>query len=163
LTFRAGVVDSTRFIPASNSAVYTASGRNEQPRTSMVPLDGAGPPRLDFATGMLASVSPRGELALISRLGRLSRMSPDKGPAQTIAEGARGADWLPDGSGVALVRRHGADSLLEFPTWYTAPAVGSIACVSRPRAIASRFSSIPRATMMAATCAWSTNKGMSRR
>jgi Tol biopolymer transport system component len=81
----------------------------------MVPLDGAGPRRLDFASGRLASVSPRGELALISRPGRLSRLSPDKGPGQAITDGARDADWLPDGSGVALVRRHGADSLLEFP------------------------------------------------
>jgi hypothetical protein len=115
LMFRAGVVDSARFLPASNSAVYSAIGQDEQPRTSIVRLDGAGPRRLGFATGMLASVSPRGELALISRPGRLSRLSPDKGPGQAITDGARDADWLPDGSGVALVRRHGADSLLEFP------------------------------------------------
>lgn len=121
LTFRAGVVDSARFIPASNSAAYTATGENEQPRTSTVALDSPSPRSLDFATGMLASVSPRGELALISRVpsqngvSRLWRVSRNNGPPQTIAEGARDADWLPDGSGVALVRRREAESLLEFP------------------------------------------------
>jgi DNA-binding winged helix-turn-helix (wHTH) protein len=121
LTFRAGIVDSARFIPASNQAAYTATAENEQPRTRLVPLDSASPRSVDFACGLLASVSGRGELALISRPSsknepsRLSRVSPGNGPAQTIAEGARDADWLPDGSGVALVRRSGADSLLEFP------------------------------------------------
>jgi len=121
LTFRAGIVDSARFIPASNQAAYTATAENEQPRTRLVPLDRASPRSVDFACGLLASVSRRGELALISRPSsknepsRLSRVSPGNGPAQTIAEGARDADWLPDGSGVALVRRSGANSLLEFP------------------------------------------------
>ena len=48
-------MDSARFLSASNSAVYTATGENEEPRTSLVPLDGAGPGRLDFGTGRLAS------------------------------------------------------------------------------------------------------------
>jgi eukaryotic-like serine/threonine-protein kinase len=120
LTFRAGIVDSARFIPVSNSAAYTATGEDGEARTRTVPLDSASPRSLDFAAGMLASVSSRGDLALISRPGQLSRLSSNSlssnnGPPRTIAEGARDADWLPDGSGVALVRRHGVDSLLEFP------------------------------------------------
>jgi DNA-binding winged helix-turn-helix (wHTH) protein len=74
LTFRAGVVQSARFVPGSNNAVYTVTGEGDRPRTRMVALD---------------SVS--------------------------VADGTRDADSLPDGSSLALVRRRGVESLVEFP------------------------------------------------
>jgi DNA-binding winged helix-turn-helix (wHTH) protein/WD40 repeat protein len=125
LTFRAGAVGSARFVPGSNNAIYTAMGEGEPPRTSLVPLNGDSAHTLNFATGVLASVSARGELAFITRtpskneVATLWRVpggtSQNKGAAQTIAADAPAADWLPDGSSVALVRRREAESRLEFP------------------------------------------------
>ena len=121
LTFRAGAIGAARFVPGSDNAVYTAINGIEPPRTSMVRLDGDGLRNLDFADGILASISPRGELALMSRAAsqnptiQLSSVPQSGGPARRIAEAVRGADWLPDGAGFALVRRRGAEAVLEFP------------------------------------------------
>lgn len=117
LNFRTGVVRSARFVPGSNSAVYTLSGEGEPPRTSLVGLNGDDSRNVDVARGILAAVSPRGEFALISQMpARLWRISQNKLSTDTVSDGARDADWLPDGSSLALVRRRGAESLVEFPT-----------------------------------------------
>ena len=116
LTFRAGVVGSARFVPGSNNAAYTVTTEGEPPHTGVVSLSGGSSRDFDFAGGVLASVSPRGEFALISRMpARLVRVARNKSSVTTIADGARDADWLPDGTALALVRRRGAESFVEFP------------------------------------------------
>jgi DNA-binding winged helix-turn-helix (wHTH) protein/sugar lactone lactonase YvrE len=116
LIFRAGVVGSARFVPGSNNAAYTVTVEGEPPRTGVMSLSGGSSRDVDLAGGVLASVSPRGGFALISRIpARLVRVARNKNSITTIADGARDADWLPDGSTLALVRRRGAESLVEFP------------------------------------------------
>ena len=116
LTFRAGVVGSARFVPGSNNAVYTVTAEGEPSHTGLLSLSGGRSRDLDFADGVLASISTRGEFALILQMpARLMRVARNKNPATTIVDGARDADWLPDGSTLALVRRRGVESLVEFP------------------------------------------------
>ncbi len=45
----------------------------------------------------------------------MSRVSLGGGTAEVIADGAKEADWAPDGHELALVREHGPESIVEFP------------------------------------------------
>ncbi|HEY1951115.1 MAG TPA: winged helix-turn-helix domain-containing protein [Bryobacteraceae bacterium] len=122
LTFRAGIVRSARFLPGSEGAIYSVKETGRQWRTAVVHLDGSGSHPLDFAAGLLASVSRQGKLALFAQSSseaegtiRLSSVSQTSDLIQTLAEGTRAADWLPDGRELAAVREHGAETLVEFP------------------------------------------------
>jgi eukaryotic-like serine/threonine-protein kinase len=122
LTFRAGTVRSARFLPGSEGAVYSVRETGGRWRTAVVHLDGSDSHTLDFAAGLLASVSRQGKLALFAQSSseaegtiRLSSVSQTSDLIQTLTEGTRAADWLPDGRELAAVRENGAETLVEFP------------------------------------------------
>jgi eukaryotic-like serine/threonine-protein kinase len=121
LTFRTGTIGPARFIPGSQKVIYTARWQSGNHQTSVVDEDGSNSRVIDFATGVLASVSKGGSVALIdrdsSRPGekRISRISLTGSNSGVLAEGAEAADWSPDERELATVQEHGTESLIEFP------------------------------------------------
>jgi eukaryotic-like serine/threonine-protein kinase len=122
VTFRSGVVRSGRFAPDATKIVYTAKWGGADQQTYLMNLGSFASRSLGLAPGALVSVSSKGDLAFVYRDRlhlnspvRLSRISAKGGAAQTIAEGAKAADWAPNGRDLAIVREVGPESLIEFP------------------------------------------------
>jgi DNA-binding winged helix-turn-helix (wHTH) protein/Tol biopolymer transport system component len=137
LTFRPGSVRSARFLPDLKSAIYTVAGEAGGARTEVSSLDGSTFHGLDFASGTLASVSPHGDLSFLTGAMtgpeggyHLVRFKENGGSSQTISDGTRGADWLANGAEMALVRKHGTETLVEFPAGHVVySSRGSIDCL----------------------------------
>jgi DNA-binding winged helix-turn-helix (wHTH) protein/Tol biopolymer transport system component len=120
LNFRAGLVESARFLARTNNAAYTTLGGGAEQHTIVVSLDGSDSRTLAGATGALTAVSEKGELAMIEKRPRLGssmlvRFVEDGPAVSMLTEHLRCADWLPDGEKVALVSAHGTESWVEFP------------------------------------------------
>lgn len=120
LSFRAGLVESARFVAGTNNAIYTSIEGDWGQRTLFVNLDGSNSKILDGGSGELVAVSRQGDLAMLqsaSPLGssRLLRISEHGQPVSMLAQDLRGADWFPDGRQIALVSAHGTESQIEFP------------------------------------------------
>ena len=122
ITFRRGTIWDARFTPDGN-LIYGAAwdGKpvelfaNQAGSTESRPL---GLP----ATGILA-ISARGELAVASNfkaegfesLGMLGRAPMGGSAPRQIADNVEYADWSADGDTLAIVRRVGGKSRLEYP------------------------------------------------
>jgi Tol biopolymer transport system component len=123
ITFRRGMVTSARFEPDGEAVLYSAAwegGTNRihlhrpQAQGSMV----VGPP-----DSRLVSVSPNGELLLLSELapagpfltaGELNRMPVTGGP-RALYSNVTDAAFGPDGEVAAVVREVNGRAILEFP------------------------------------------------
>lgn len=121
LTFRTGVIESARFLPDEQTAVFSARWQDGNLQTYTVDLDSLKLRPLSFAPGELVSVSQDGNLILASGEPpslnpiRLWRVSLRGGAAENLAERASGADWSADGRELALIRDEGLRSSIEFP------------------------------------------------
>ncbi len=137
LTFRTGAIRAARFIPGSEQVVYTAKWQGSDPQTSVVGTDGSNSRSIDFAQGVLASISRQSELALIARdpsrtdgETRLSRSPLSGDGIRVVSESAPAADWFPDGRELATVQEHGTESLVEFPSGHNVySSHGWISCL----------------------------------
>ena len=123
LTFRRGMIRTARFGPDFKTIYYGAlwdgdvcrvyTARPESPESSPLGLPPAAP----------LAVSSSGELALalgahyrgIMTYGTLARVPLSGGAPREIQEDVKYADWTRDGRELALVRRVGAQDVLEFP------------------------------------------------
>ena len=124
LTFRRGTILTARFSRDGETIVYGAAWdgkpfqvftvRPESPESGVVALPPAD----------LLAISPSGELALsLNRRfvfawmngGTLARVPLAGGAPREVLEGAQEADWSPDGSALAAVRRVEGRHRLEFP------------------------------------------------
>jgi DNA-binding winged helix-turn-helix (wHTH) protein/WD40 repeat protein len=123
ITFNRGQVSSARFTVDGGSVLYTAQW-DLNPRTLfLVSTRTRESRRLGFVGSSLASVSSRGELALLTQVGIgpitgsvLSRV-PLYGAAPVDAEhNIMAADWSPDGERFALIRATEGMNQLEYPT-----------------------------------------------
>jgi Tol biopolymer transport system component len=121
LTFREGHVTAARFAPDKQNIVYAA---NWDMQESQIFIGAPGNPEsrpLDIKGARLLSVSSKGDLALLQGpftpdgLGTLARASISGGPPRALLENVRFADWSPDGSEMAVVRRVGEKLRLEYP------------------------------------------------
>jgi len=122
LSFRSGTIGAARFLPGSKGAIFSVMEEDARWQTAAVNLDGSASRNLAFAAGLLASVSQQGKLALLAKSFssegkaiRLTSVSQIGGLIQSLADGTRSADWLPSGKELAVVRDHGAETLVEFP------------------------------------------------
>lgn len=124
LTFRHGAVWSARFVPDGRTIVYGAAWDGDPLRLFSMRTDGRDSTRIDLPDADVASVSSRGEIALL--LGRpfrpqgrwagtLARVPLAGGAPREMTDGVVAADWTPDGAGLALVRKAGEKLRLEFP------------------------------------------------
>src|SRR5438132_9685393 len=150
ITFRRGTVSAARFGPEGIAYAAAWQGGPRQ-----IFADRRPEPKM-LLVGDLLSVSPKGELLVLQNrhdlegepAGTLLRVSPaaaGDAPRQLL-EDVEAADWAPDGESLAVVRRAGGRSRLEYPPgrilYETDGAIGDprvsrdgkeVACVDRSR------------------------------
>ena len=123
LTFDKGTIRDGRFTPDGQSIVYGAAWNGQPLKLFMVRTDSPESAPLSLPSARLLAVSKSGELALsIGHTfdgwmgeGTLARSSLLGSAPRVVAEHVREADWTPDGSDLALVRRGDGFERLEFP------------------------------------------------
>jgi hypothetical protein len=123
LTFRRGVIRSARFAPDGETILYGALWDDDRCRVHTVRVDGPESRALDLPDANILAVSRSGELALslgghvdgIITYGTLARVPMAGGAPREILEDVRFADWSPDGTDLAIVRRVDGRDRLEFP------------------------------------------------
>ncbi len=124
LTFRRGAVWSARFVPDGHTIVYGAAWEGDPLRLFSMRTDGRDSSRIELPDADIASVSSRGEIAML--LGRpfrpqdrwagtLARVPLAGGAPREMADGVVTADWTPDGAALAVVRKAGEKLRIEFP------------------------------------------------
>jgi hypothetical protein len=123
LTYDSGTVWNARFTPDGQSAVYGAAWNGAPVRTFLSRTDTVGATALSLPDASLLSVSKSGELAISlghgydgwMGAGTLARAALLSGAPRALVENVREAEWAPDGSDLAIVRRVDGLERLEFP------------------------------------------------
>jgi hypothetical protein len=124
LTFRRGPIRSARFAADGKTVVYSARWGNEPFRLYSTSPGSPDSRALAYPIADVASVSSSGELALIldrrpvrgfAAVGTLARASLTGEAAREVLENVQDADWLPDGSGLAVAHYVDGRYRLEFP------------------------------------------------
>jgi dipeptidyl aminopeptidase/acylaminoacyl peptidase len=123
LTFDSGRVLSAGFVPGGK-VVYSAAWNGAPPAVYSTRTDFSESRELVPGPSKLLSVSKSGEMAVLLRAkplgwffmeGTLARLPADGGTPREMLEKVRDADWSPDGSQLAIVRRANDKVRLEFP------------------------------------------------
>jgi eukaryotic-like serine/threonine-protein kinase len=125
LTFRRGPIFSARLAPVGGTIVYSArwgdgpvkqlfSIAAESPDSLQLPYDWADVVAIS-AKNELAIVSNRREVRAYARPGTLARASLSGGASRDLLEDVQDADWLPDGSSLAVSHFVNGRYRLEFP------------------------------------------------
>ena len=123
LSFDYGTVRAARFGPDGQTVVYGAAWKGEPIRLFLTRIDSADSTPLNLPDAELLSVSSNGELAVSlghqftgwMGEGTLARVPLLGGGPRSVLEGVREADWAPDGSDLAVVRRVEGRERLEYP------------------------------------------------
>ena len=124
LTFRRGTINSARFTPDGQTILYDAMWEGQPSRVFTTRPDSTESRPLDLPEAEVLSISSSGELALALQphelapyihAGILSRVPLAGGAPREILEDVQAADWSPDGSQLAVVRRVGRRNRLEYP------------------------------------------------
>jgi Tol biopolymer transport system component/tRNA A-37 threonylcarbamoyl transferase component Bud32 len=124
LLFRHGYIRGARFTPDGQSVVYSAGWDGKPDELFVVRVDNPEAKPLGIASASLLSVSRTGEMAvgldyhniafLVSQ-GKLARVALLGGGPRDVLEDVMDADFSSDGKSMAVVRRVGATTRLEFP------------------------------------------------
>jgi Tol biopolymer transport system component len=124
LTFRRGTLYSARFGSDSQTIFYTAAWDGGPPQVFTVRPEAPDSHPLALNQARILAVSSRGELALLLNAqqsgrfefsGTLARLPPGSGSPRPVQADVGSADWAPDGSGLAIVRRVAGFDRLEYP------------------------------------------------
>jgi eukaryotic-like serine/threonine-protein kinase len=122
LTFRRGTINGAAFAPDGQTVVYAAAWEGKAFQLFTTTPQGPESRSLDVDLGdlpTLFTVSQKGELAFDS-------LGPDKHPMlhvvplsggapRQVAQDVTWADWSPDGTQLAVVRRQGSKFRIEYP------------------------------------------------
>jgi len=144
LTFRRGLIRSARFAPDGQTILYGALWEGERCRIHTVRVDGPeSRPLEDLPNANLLAISRSGEVALALgshelgtvSYGTLARVPMAGGAPRQIVEGVKFADWSPDGTDLAIIRRVDGRDQLQFPIGKTlfAPTTGQGTGLGFPR------------------------------
>ena len=123
ITFRRGTIWSARFTPDGNLIYSGAWDGRPMELFSAQPSSTESRPLNMPSTGLFA-ISTSGELAVSTNIhllegweytGMLARNPEGGGAPRDIADGVEFADWSPDGTSLAIVRRAGGKVRLEYP------------------------------------------------
>jgi eukaryotic-like serine/threonine-protein kinase len=122
LTFQRGSIQNARFAPDGKSVVYSAAWDGGLPEVFETRTDLSQTRSLGLRGTSLQSVSRTGDLALRKQMdawawavGTLA-VAPGSGSApRDLLEDVSYADWSPQGSTLAVVRRVGGEDRLEMP------------------------------------------------
>jgi len=112
LTFRRGVILSARFAPDGQTIVYGAGWEGNPSQVFSARLGSPESSSLGLPDGTIMSISPLGELAILTgrmySLGMpvhtLARVPFAGGAPREVAVNVLGADWAPDGRSLAVAR-----------------------------------------------------------
>src|SRR4029079_12308181 len=123
LTFDKGTIRDGRFTPDGQSIIYGAAWNGQPLQMFMARVDSPESAPLTLPDARLLSISKTGELAisLAHRYegwmgeGTLARSSVLGSAPRVMVEHVREAEWSPDGSDLAVVRRVEGLERLEFP------------------------------------------------
>ena len=124
LTFREGYISNARFTQGGTSVVYSAQWEGREPEIFESPTDGSSTHQWPGLTGFaLFSVGSKGDLAVgrrnnavsIEEYGPLFTASPSGTAPRPRDENIRWAEWMRDGSTLAVVRRLAGKDVLEIP------------------------------------------------
>src|SRR5215471_5503359 len=125
LTRSRGSIGTARFAGGGQTVVFSAAWNGAPTRLYFQTLQSNDSTALATGDGTrLFSVSSTGELAIglhsvqssyWTSTGTLSQMSLTGGAPREVLEGVEDADWSPDGTNLAVVRRIGRHFRLEFP------------------------------------------------
>ena len=124
LTFRRGTIWSARFTPDAQTVVYGAawdgrpiqlfSTRPESPESRSLGLHDADVLSIS-RSGEMAIALDRSVLRVWESSGTLARLPLAGGGPREVLENVKDADWSPDGTSLAIVRRVSGRDRLEFP------------------------------------------------
>jgi Tol biopolymer transport system component len=122
LTFQRGLITNARFTLDGKSVLYSAAWDGHPPEVFETRTDLSTTRSLGLPAISLQSVSHTGELALRSRAegfawgyGSLAVVPSSGSAPRDLLEDVSCADWSPDGSTLAVVRRIGGEDHLEMP------------------------------------------------
>jgi serine/threonine protein kinase len=123
LTFDKGTIRDGRFTPDGQSVVYGAAWNGQPLKIFMARADSPESAPLSLPDARLLSISKTGELAISLGHtydgwvgeGTLARTSLLGSAPRVMVEHVREADWNPDGSDLAVVRRMAGFERLEYP------------------------------------------------
>ena len=124
LTFAPQFVTSGRFTPDGRSVVFSAARDGNTSELFVRHPEDAQPQSIAGPNVQLLSVSSAGELAVLTHtrywshrtyIGTLARMPLAGGAPREILNDVTAADWSPDGKTLAVVRKVGGSSRLEYP------------------------------------------------
>jgi serine/threonine protein kinase len=125
VTFDAGTVWSARFVPGSDLIVYSANWRGETTRTYSTRPELPVSVPLSLPEGHLVGVADNGNVAVVLGNRWLHGMELSSGMLATgslagsvprkVQDRVSSADWMPNGSQLAMVYDRGRLRRLEFP------------------------------------------------
>jgi hypothetical protein len=123
LTFDKGTIRDGRFTPDGQSIIYGAAWNGQPLKIFMARADSPESAPLSLPDARLLSISKTGELAISLGHtydgwvgeGTLARTSMLGSAPRVMVEHVREADWNPDGSDLAVVRRMAGFERLEYP------------------------------------------------
>ncbi len=127
LTFERGIVDAARFSADGHTIVYSAAWNGAPTAVFSTRLGAAESRALGYPSTALLALSASDELALSLRhrgaweiywsvgIGTLGRAPLAGGEPREALEGVQFADFSRDGQSLAVVRRHGYKTHLEYP------------------------------------------------
>jgi len=124
LNYRAEMVFNARFAPDDQTVVFSAALQGNTPQLFIHRPGYPAPQSFGQPDTHLLAISSKGELAVltgthyISHLvltGTLARMDLGGGAPRAMLQNIQGADWTPDGSGLAIIRELDGQSRLEYP------------------------------------------------
>jgi serine/threonine protein kinase/Tol biopolymer transport system component len=124
LTYRRGPVMSARMSKDGTTFVYSAAWEGSPRQVYAARSDSTESLSLPYLNADVVSVSAKGDLAIIqnrrlitayARPGTLARATMTGGASRDVLEDVQDADWLPDGSNLAVSRVVNGKYQLEFP------------------------------------------------
>jgi len=153
LTYRRGLIWSAQMMPDAATLLYSAVWDGGPRRIYSTRVDSPDSAPLPYDSADVVSISSKGELALVANRqflnayaqpGTLQRATLG-GASRDILENVQDADWMPDGSNLAVTHYVGNKFKLEFPIgnvvyetsgWITDPRVSrdgkSVAFLDHP-------------------------------
>jgi Tol biopolymer transport system component len=123
LTFRRGHLVSARFAPDGQTILYSAMWDGGPIQVFETRSSGPESRLLEAASVDLASISRRGDVALIlgcqltwgNCIGTLATRPLGGGAAREVLEDVAGADWAPDGGALAVTTVTAGEYRIQFP------------------------------------------------
>ena len=123
ITFRRGTIWGARFTPEGN-LIYSAAWEGKPAEIYAAQSGSTESRSLDMKQANILAVSSTGELAVaidhryaegFEYVGMLAQAPQGGGAPRDVADGVEYADWAPDGSSLAAVRRVAGKIRLEYP------------------------------------------------